>query len=118
MVQLLGTNLKNNYKVINGFSKLFGVGKHTTILMLNDLNIGYNFRIKDLTQSTFVKVIKWIEKNQIIVESALKQKINNNISKLKSVKSYRGLRHSQHLPVRGQRTKTNASSAKKLSSKK
>jgi len=114
MVQLLGTNLKNNYKVVDGFSKLYGLGKYTTRVMLNDLNIGIDFRIKDLTQNVFVKVIKWIEKHQIIVETSLKQKIIMNVDKLKSIKAYRGLRHSYHLPTRGQRTKTNASSVKKL----
>ena len=118
MVQLLGTNLKNNYKVLDGFSKLYGLGKHTTKLMLNDLNIGCDFRIKDLNQNAFVKIIKWIEKNQIIVENTLRQKIALNIDKLKSIKTYRGLRHSYHLPTRGQRTKTNASSVKKLYLKK
>ena len=84
--------------------------------MLNDLNIGYNCRTKDLNQSTIIKIIKWVEKNKIVIESALKQKIISDINKLKNIKSYRGLRHIYGLPVRGQRTKTNASSVKRKTS--
>jgi small subunit ribosomal protein S13 len=81
--------------------------------MLNDLNIGHNCRIKDLNQSNIIKIIKWVEKNKIVIESALSQKVTFDINKLKSNKTYRGLRHIYGLPVRGQRTKTNASSIKR-----
>ena len=56
--------------------------------MLNDLNIGYNCRVKDLNHSTIIKIIKWVEKNRIIIESALKQKIVFDINKLKYIKTY------------------------------
>ena len=84
--------------------------------MLNDLNIGLNCRIKDLSQTNIIKIIKWVEKNKIVIESALKQKIISDINKLKYIKTYRGLRHIYGLPVRGQRTKTNASSVKRKTS--
>ena len=66
-----------------------------------------------MTQNILVKILKWVDKNKILVESSLKQKIVANINKLKSIKIYRGLRHAFNLPVRGQRTKTNASSVKR-----
>ena len=113
MVYILGTNLNNNSKSIYGIAKLYGLGCYTTKLMLNDLNIGNDCRIKDLSQNNLVKILKWIEKNKVIVENSLKQKIVLDINKLKSIKTYRGLRHAYNLPVRGQRTKTNASSVKK-----
>jgi small subunit ribosomal protein S13 len=113
MVYILGTNLKNNSKAVYSIQKLFGLGNYMTELMLNDLNIGKDCRVKDLSQNTLIKILKWIEKNKILVENALKQKIALDISKLKSIKVYRGLRHAYGLPVRGQRTKTNASSIRK-----
>ena len=113
MVYVLGVNLKNNSKVVYSISKLYGIGNHISKLMLNDLNIGKDCRIKDLSQNVLIKILKWVEKNKIILESTLKQKIILDINNLKSIKVYRGLRHAYGLPVRGQRTKTNASSARK-----
>lgn len=113
MVYILNVNLKSSSKVLHSLAKLYGFGIHLSNLMLNDLNIGYDCRIKDLNHNTIIKIIKWIEKNKIIIESALKQKIVLDINKLKYIKTYRGLRHVYGLPVRGQRTKTNASSVKR-----
>ena len=116
MVYILNVNLKGSSKVSYSLAKLYGFGIQLSNLMLNDLNIGYNCRIKDLNQSTIIKIIKWVEKNKIIIESALKQKIVLDINRLKYIKTYRGLRHIYGLPVRGQRTKTNASSVKRKTS--
>jgi small subunit ribosomal protein S13 len=113
MVYILNVNLKGSSKVLHSISKLYGFGIHLSNLMLNDLNIGYNCRIKDLNHTTVIKIIKWVEKNKIVIESSLKQKITLDINKLKYIKTYRGLRHIYNLPVRGQRTKTNASSVKR-----
>ena len=116
MVYILNVNLKNSSKVLHSLAKIYGFGLHLTCLMLNDLNIGLNCRIKDLSQTNIIKIIKWVEKNKIVIESALKQKIISDINKLKYIKTYRGLRHIYGLPVRGQRTKTNASSVKRKTS--
>jgi len=113
MVYILNVNLKGSSQVSHSISKLYGFGIYLSNLMLNDLNIGYNCRIKDLNHTTVIKIIKWVEKNKIVIESSLKQKITLDINKLKYIKTYRGLRHIYNLPVRGQRTKTNASSVKR-----
>lgn len=117
MVYLLGVNLNNNSKASSAISRIYGVGYFIAKRMSNDLNLGLNIRIKDLSQNTLVKILKWIDKNKILVEGSLKQKIIADINKLKSIKIYRGLRHAFNLPVRGQRTKTNAFSARKKSNK-
>lgn len=114
MVHILGVDLKNKTKVIFGISKLFGLGLFIVKLMFNELNISFDFRIKDMTQNIYVKILKWIETNNLIVENSLKQKINSDVERLKFIKTYRGMRHIYLLPVRGQRTKTNASSVKRL----
>jgi small subunit ribosomal protein S13 len=113
MVYILGVNLNDNSKVIPNLAKIYGIGNNMVRVMLNELNVGSNCRVKDLTQNLLVKILKWLDKNKILVESSLKQKISSDISRLKSIKVYRGLRHAYNLPVRGQRTKTNASSVRK-----
>ena len=115
MVHILGVDLKNNTKVILGISKLNGLGLFTAKLMFNELNISFDFRIKNMTQSIYIKILKWLETNKLIVENNLKQRIVLDIERLKSIKTYRGMRHIYALPARGQRTKTNACSTKKLS---
>lgn len=113
---ILNVNLKACSKVSYSLTKLYGFGINLTYIMLNDLNIGTNCRVKDLNQSMVIKIIKWVEKHKILIESTLRQKITFDINKLKNIKTYRGLRHIYGLPVRGQRTKTNASSIKRRTS--
>jgi small subunit ribosomal protein S13 len=113
MVYIFNVNLKGSSKVLYSLVKLYGFGIHLSLVILNDLNIGHNCRIKDLNQNTVIKIIKWVEKNRIMIESVLKQKVTSDINRLKHIKTYRGLRHVYGLPVRGQRTKTNASSVKR-----
>lgn len=113
MVYIFNVNFKGSSKVLYSLVKLYGFGIYLTLVMLNDLNIGHNCRIKDLNQNTVIRIIKWVEKNRIMIESVLKQKVTSDINRLKHIKTYRGLRHVYGLPVRGQRTKTNASSIKR-----
>ena len=115
---VLGVNLNDNSRIIFNLAKIYGVGNNMVSIMLNELGIGLNCRVKDLTQNLLIKILKWIDKNKVLVESSLRQKISFDINKLKSIKIYRGLRHAYNLPVRGQRTKTNASSVKKKNKKK
>jgi len=113
MVYVLGVNLKNNSKAKYSIPKIYGIGYPMALTIFNELNLGHNLRTKDLTQNILVKILKWVDKHKILVESSLKQRIISDINKLKSIKIYRGLRHAYNLPVRGQRTKTNASSVRK-----
>lgn len=113
MVYILGVNLNNNSKAKYAIQRIYGIGYFIALIIFNDLNLGHNLRIRDLTQNILVKILKWVDKNKLLVESSLKQKIALDINKLKSIKLYRGLRHAYNLPVRGQRTKTNASSVRK-----
>ena len=113
MVYILGINLKNNSKAVYSIAKIYGIGFYISKIIFNSLNLGLDLRTKDLNQNTLVKILKWVDKNKVLVESSLRQKIIFDINKLKSMKIYRGLRHAYNLPVRGQRTKTNASSVRK-----
>ena len=113
MVFILGKNLKEHSKFSTSLINLYGIGFETSKTILNDLSIGLNIRVKDLKQENFIKILKWFEKNKILIENDLRHYIFSNINNLKLLKTYRGLRHSCNLPVRGQRTKTNSKSSKK-----
>jgi small subunit ribosomal protein S13 len=113
MAYILGKYFDNNTKILFAICKFYGLGRYTVTLMLNDLNVGIDCRIKELSQNVLLKIVKWVEKNDLVLENALKQKIFFDINRLKSIKAYRGLRHLYNLPARGQRTKTNSKTNKK-----
>ena len=118
MVYILNLNLKSSSKTLYSLTKFYGLGNNLVHIMLNDLNIGFDSRIKDLNQEDIIRVIKWVEKNKVIIENNLKQKVFFDVAKQKSLKTYRGLRHVYGLPVRGQRTKTNATKNSNLNANK
>jgi len=115
MVYILNLNFKGSSKILYSLTKFYGLGLNLVTIMLNDLNIGLDCKGKDLNQESIVKIVKWIDKNKIVIEGSLKQKVSFDVNKQKYIKTYRGLRHIYGLPVRGQRTKTNASSVKRIS---
>ena len=107
MARIAGTNVPNEKRAEIGMTYVFGIGLTTSQKMLKDLSISPDTRVKDLSESELVKIREYIDKN-LQVEADLSRQISLNIKRLKEIKSYRGLRHSASLPVRGQRTKTNA----------
>ena len=86
---------------------LYGIGRSLSQKILAATKIDPNKRAKDLTPDELSKIKEYIEKNYKI-EGELRQVIKQNINMLKDMKAYRGVRHMRHLPVRGQRTKTNS----------
>lgn len=107
MARIAGTNVPNEKRVEIGLTYVFGIGLITSQKILAELNISPDVRIKDLTETDLTKIREYIDKN-LQVEADLSRQISLNIKRLKEIKSYRGVRHSANLPVRGQRTKTNA----------
>ena len=107
MARIAGTNVPNEKRVEIGLTYVFGVGLTTSQKILAELKISPDVRIKDLTETDLTKIREYIDKN-LHVEADLSRQISLNIKRLKEIKSYRGVRHSANLPVRGQRTKTNA----------
>nr|YP_009577934.1 ribosomal protein S13 [Guillardia theta]QBJ06312.1 ribosomal protein S13 [Guillardia theta] len=116
MIFILGKNFNSDLKVINMLKHFYGIGHYMSEVILNDLNITKNCRVKDLNQNALVRIPKWIEKFKVDIEDTLKQKIALDIKRLKLNKSYRGYRHIYNLPVRGQKTRSNSITNKKLSS--
>jgi len=97
MVYLFGKLLNNKSLALYSVIKLYGLGFYLVKIMFNDLCIGTNYRVKNLSQNLLIKLLKWVEKNKIFVETLLTNKIKNNINRLKGLKNYRGLQHSYDL---------------------
>jgi small subunit ribosomal protein S13 len=113
MIYIFESELSENKSVITSLAQIYGIGKANSTFLCKNLGFSKNFKIKDLSKKQVTKIIKVIESKSVNLASDLK-KMKLLISKnLISIKCYRGLRRYQGLPVRGQRTHTNAKTAKK-----
>ncbi len=106
-MRVVGVNIPDNKKIEIALTYLYGIGKTLALKICKDAGIDINKRAKDLTPENINKIQTLIEKKYKI-EGELRQIVRQNINRLKDVKAYRGVRHARHLPVRGQRTKTNS----------
>jgi len=106
-LRIAGITLPNEKRLEAGLTAIYGIGISKSKKILKIANVSGDIRIKDLSESEITKLREVIEKNHK-VEGDLRREVLTNIKRLKEIKSYRGLRHEKHLPVRGQRTKTNS----------
>ncbi|EKD43264.1 MAG: 30S ribosomal protein S13 [uncultured bacterium] len=106
-MRIASTNIPNDKKIAFALPYVFGIGKTLAVKILKDAGIDENIRAKDLTEAQQDKLRAIVEKDYK-TEGDLRREIMSNIKRLKDVKCYRGIRHMKHLPVRGQRTKTNS----------
>lgn len=111
MARIEGVNLPANKRIEYGLPYIFGIGLAGSKEILNKLGINFDTRVKDLTDGEIAAIQKEITDNYK-VEGELRKEITLNIKRLQEIGSYRGLRHKRGLPVRGQRTKTNARTRK------
>lgn len=111
MARIEGVNLPLNKRIEYALTYLFGVGLKTSQDILTKLKIDFNKRVKDLTDAEVAQISKEVSGNYV-TEGELRKEITLNIKRLQEIGSYRGLRHKKGLPVRGQRTKTNARTRK------
>jgi small subunit ribosomal protein S13 len=111
MVRIEGVNLPLNKRVEFGLTYLFGIGLKRSRDILNKLHINFDKRIKELSDQEVSAIQKEITQHYK-VEGELRKEITLNIRRLQETGSYRGSRHKKGLPVRGQRTKTNARTRK------
>ena len=111
MARIAGVDLPRDKRVIIGLTYIFGIGKQTSAKILATTGIDESIRIKDLSEEQVNLLRKEID-NNYIVEGDLKREISLNIKRLRDIRCYRGLRHMKGLPVRGQKTKTNARTRK------
>jgi small subunit ribosomal protein S13 len=111
MARIEGVNLPSNKRIEYGLTYLFGVGLKTSQDILTKLKISFDKRVKDLTNDEVALIQKEVS-NRYVTEGELRKEISMNIKRLQEIGSYRGSRHKRGLPVRGQRTKTNARTRK------
>lgn len=111
MVRIEGVNLPSNKRIEYGLTYVFGIGHKSSQDILSKLKINLDKRVKDLTDQEVTAIQKEISQNYRI-EGELRKDIMLNIRRLQEIGSYRGLRHKKGLPVRGQRTRTNARTRK------
>jgi len=106
MVRIAGINIPDEKRIVIALTYIYGIGNSRSMKILTDLSIDPNTRTKSLTEKDVAALKNNIEKNYMI-EGELKHLKVMNIKRLKDISSYRGIRHSRGLPVRGQRTRTN-----------
>lgn len=111
MARIAGVDLPRDKRVIIGLTYIFGIGKTTSSEILAKSGINEDTRVKDLTEEEVSKLRATIEE-EYNVEGDLRREIAMNIKRLKEIGCYRGIRHRKGLPVRGQKTKTNARTRK------
>ncbi len=107
MARIAGVNLPKEKRIEIGLTYVFGIGLTTSKKVLKEIGINPSTRVKDLTETETNKIRTAIE-GKIKVEGDVRRELTQNIKRLKEIGSYRGTRHSAGLPVKGQRTKTNA----------
>ena len=111
MARIAGVDLPREKKVEIGLTYIYGIGRATAQEILEKTGVGADLRVRDLSDSDVNKLRQAIEKDYR-VEGALRTEIAMNIKRLMDIGSYRGIRHRRGLPVRGQRTHTNARTKK------
>jgi len=107
MARIAGVDLPREKRVEIALTYIFGVGRSTATRILDDTAVDPNQRVRDLSDAEVARLRQAIER-QVKVEGALRTEIAMNIKRLMDIGSYRGIRHRRGLPVRGQRTHTNA----------
>ena len=121
MARISGIDLPREKKVEVGLTYIYGIGLSTSQKLLKEAEVNPDTRVKDLTEDQVQAIRKAIDSNHLLLEGDLRREVALNIKRLTEIGCYRGLRHRRGLPVRGQRTKTNARTRKgprKLVSKK
>lgn len=106
MARIAGINLPNDKRIVIALTYIMGIGDKTSKSILSKLGISEDVRTNKLNDNEVEKIRKEVEK--IKVEGDLRLEVSRNIRRLKDIATYRGSRHAKNLPVRGQRTKTNA----------
>ena len=111
MARISGVDLPREKRVEIGLTYIFGIGLTTSQQILRETGINPDTRVRNLTEEEVVRLREYIDRN-LKVEGDLRREVSQNIKRLMEIGCYRGLRHRKGLPVRGQRTRTNARTRK------
>ncbi|HEY8899394.1 MAG TPA: 30S ribosomal protein S13 [Chthoniobacterales bacterium] len=112
MPRLLGVDIPGDKRIEASLPYIYGIGPKTAKRVLEQANIDPNVRAKDLSPEQLNAIINAIGQSRIIIEGDLRRELQSNLKRLQAINCYRGIRHRRGLPVRGQRTSTNARTRK------
>lgn len=112
MVEIFNKTLNPDKKVVYNFTKIYGIGLSTSLEICKNFNINPRLKLKQINPNTFHSIASYIEENYTVEKNLSWQK-NLNISKMKALYIYKGIRHSSKLPLNGQRTHSNAKTRKR-----
>ena len=112
MARIAGVDLPREKRVEIGLTYVYGIGRVTANKILAEAGVNPDTRVRELTDEEVKKISEAMEKLDVTVEGDLKREIALNIKRLQEIGCYRGVRHRKGLPVRGQKTKTNARTRK------
>ena len=108
MAIIAGVNIPDNLRVVIGLTEIYGIGHKRAADIAKDLNIASSTRMRELSDEDLAAIRNNVERAGIMIEGDLRRESQMNVRRLIDIQSYRGQRHRRGLPVRGQRTKTNA----------
>lgn len=112
MFRLMGHVLPDNKSIWIGLTTIYGIGRQKSLTILNGVDINFMTKVKDLTDDQEKLIAEALK--DMVLENDLKREVMTHIKRLKEIKCYRGMRHNLWLPVRGQLTRKNGRTAKKL----
>ena len=112
MARISGGDLPRDKRIEIGLTYVYGIGRATSNRLLKEAGVNPDTRVRDLTDEEVGKIRDAIDADSILIEGDLRREIAINIKRLQDIGCYRGIRHRKGLPVRGQKTKTNARTRK------
>ena len=112
MARISGVDLPRDKRIEIGLTYVYGIGRATSNRLLKEAGVNPDTRVRDLTDEEVGKIRDAIDADSILIEGDLRREIAMNIKRLQEIGCYRGIRHRKGLPVRGQKTKTNARTRK------
>ena len=112
MPRLLGVEIPSDKRIEASLTYIYGIGPTTAKRILDQTNIDPDLRAKNLTPQQLNDIIHAITGNTLLIEGDLRRELQSNLKRLQAINCYRGIRHRRGLPVRGQRTSTNARTRK------
>jgi small subunit ribosomal protein S13 len=112
MPRLLGVEIPGDKRIEASLPYIYGIGLSRAKQVLEQAEIDPNLRAKDLSDQQLNRIIQAIQENKFVIEGDLRRDLQQNLKRLQAINCYRGIRHRRGLPVRGQRTGTNARTRK------
>ncbi|MCH7982788.1 MAG: 30S ribosomal protein S13 [Chloroflexi bacterium] len=108
MAIVAGVNIPDNQRLEIALTAIYGIGRTTSKKIVNDVGMGDTTRVRDLSDEDLARVRSAVDRTGLLIEGDLRRETQLNIRRLTDIQTFRGIRHRRGLPVRGQRTKTNA----------